>query len=129
MSDLLGMDYDEFLSHHGVKGMRWGFRKENRPTDTEIRSARGRIDKVEAKRRADKDKAADELFNRPGGKPNRKAEAKYNELSKKRLKTKDDVTAAYMTKGERQVAAVMFGVYSVPYERARVNRTAKKAGF
>lgn len=37
------MEVDEFLSHHGIKGMKWGRRKNRTAKEEKIRSKRARI--------------------------------------------------------------------------------------
>ena len=78
------------MEHSGVKGMKWGVRKEH-PSGSEIHAARGR-------------QKALEVVARKG-----KTESERTAAAKKLLTSEDRVTSARLTTGEKVVAGLLAG--------------------
>jgi hypothetical protein len=90
MTDKVKLNPEEFLAHLGVKGMRWGTRKQN-PTGSEIKGARTRQAERHVAVRTAKTPSA------------------RNKASKDVTTNEDRVTASRMTIGEKIVATMLGG--------------------
>lgn len=91
-------DVDDFLEHFGVKGMKWGVRRD-KPSTNAIISARTRV----AGRQRQLQSQADKL-NLATSEKSRNKEAKtFAKMEADFLKSPDRVTAARMTRGEKYI--------------------------
>lgn len=100
----------ESLSHSGVKGMKWGVRKD-RPTTVDIQNARER----------QRMRANSAVFN--------PSKIKRAAAEKDFLTNEDRVTAARMTRGEKMVAVVLAGPVGgaiIVGNHVQVKRIARK---
>lgn len=102
MTDVITMDFDNFLEHHGVKGMKWGQKRALRPSDSAIVSARGRVDAERRQLNRQADRA-----NLAKGKQQEKEVQKYVKMYDAHAKNPDRATALRFTKGEKLLNGVV----------------------
>lgn len=95
---------DLVLAHHGVKGMKWGVRK-NKPTSSEIHDARQR----QAFRAAELNRSIGKLNVSVGTKGEKAAVQDFKKKQIDFLTNEDRVTAAHMTRGEKAAWALLTG--------------------
>lgn len=99
---------EEYLEHYGVKGMKWGVRK-NKPSSDEIMSARlrqaGRVNAVQQSR--DRYKAATSKGSTMSNAQKNKAIREHEALRLDMLTSPDRVTSLYMTNGEKAASAII----------------------
>jgi vacuolar-type H+-ATPase subunit H len=117
---------DDILAHYGVKGMRWGVRKQR---NADIKSARKRVDRKAAQDFDKLGKLEDKALNAKTSAAREAATKKLTDAEKQintaHLKDPDRATAMKMTTGEK-VALVLIGglltgpVIPVGYGAARL---------
>lgn len=96
---------NELLMHYGVKGMRWGQTRTSKPSGSDIREARARVQTGQNKLARQRST----VRNAPTVAKRDAQKTKYNSMKKDFLKNPDRVTATRMTRGEKAVALVLFG--------------------
>jgi hypothetical protein len=92
------------LEHYGVKGMKWGVRKE-RPSGDEIQDARVRV--YNQQRDIRRARKANRKSTKRGSVERAKGEKKVGQMELKLLKDPDRITASRITNGEAFVSLVL----------------------
>lgn len=120
-------DIEDYLEHHGVKGMKWGHHK--KVTTADIKAARGRLSRAGNKYGALEDKLS---YGPDKTASEKKSDDKIlKQLSKMDAAFKDDpdrYVAARMTRGEKAATIILggpVGLVAVGAHSAFV-RTAEK---
>lgn len=125
MTETLEQQKEAFLAHYGVPGMRWGKRKagsdssggDRRAAREAKRAAREAADKeiIDARVRQDRRSKALNVkaaatYTQTTKKGQLAAEKAFEKAEKTYLTGPDAITAAKLTRGEKQATAVMIGV-------------------
>lgn len=104
-------EVEDFLAHYGVKGMRWGHRRE-KVSSSDIKAARRRVDHQTGKDFDKLGKIEDRYHSAktPGARAKAEKDLKNEENAQRmaHLKNPDRATAMRMTRGEK-VALVLIG--------------------
>lgn len=118
MTDIGSMTTEEALSHYGVKGMRWGTRRGNKPSSTKstkAKTAKPTTADIKAARTRHNERII-ELHKkaREGDKSKNRAEAvkraaEVRDLSEKIRKSPDFDKAFTLTKGEKAASWMVLG--------------------
>lgn len=99
-------DVQDFLGHYGVKGMRWGVRKQR---NADIKSARARLQKTGAKIDAQAKRGLSSTSNATKA----KAAKEIRNLAKQAQKDPNLDKAMKLTTGEKAAHIVLFGPFAV----------------
>lgn len=95
---------ENLLEHHGVRGMKWGVRRNGRPTADAIRGARTSV----AAQKRKVEVAANKIHKTKEGTAARKVAVKtHADLRVAHLNNPDRATAMRMTRGEKAILGLL----------------------